>query len=150
MTVPLKNKNAQTGKDCLKKIDICSEKKPKLVETDRSKKFFNIIFRKFLNNNNIKHYSRNSSWGAVFAERFNPTNKNQLKKPVFEREDCIWISFLSTILNQYNNRTHFSFKLTPILASLKKNEGYLYQNLLGKQKKLKHKYEKSNLIKTAD
>ena len=40
--------------------------------------------------------------------------------------------------------------MTPIQASLKKNEGYVYKKLLDKRKKLKPKYEKGNLVRTAD
>ena len=35
-------------------------------------------------------------------------------------------------------------------ASLKKNEGYVYKNLFDKQKKTKPKYEKGDLVRTAD
>ena len=51
---------------------------------------------------------------------------------------------------QYNIRIHSSTKLTPIQASLKKNEGYVYKNLLDKRKKIKPKFEISNLVRTAD
>ena len=50
-----------------------SERKPKLFESDRCKKFYNKIFQKLLKINNYKHCSRNSSIGAVFAERFDRT-----------------------------------------------------------------------------
>ena len=72
-TVPLKNKNAQTIKDSFENILISSKRKPNLIESDRGKEFSNNIFQDFLNKNNIKLYSRNSSYGAVFAERFNKT-----------------------------------------------------------------------------
>ena len=72
-TTPLKNKNAQTIKDSFENILISSKRKPNLIETDRGKEFYNNIFQDFLNKNNIKLYSRNSSYGAVFAERFNRT-----------------------------------------------------------------------------
>ena len=128
-TSPLKNKNAQTIKDSFENILISSKRKPKLIETDRGKEFYNNIFQDFLNKNNIKLYSRNSSYGAVFAERFNRTIRDLLKKPVFEKGDGNWIDVLQTITKQYNNKTHSSTKLTPTQASLKKNEGYVYKNL---------------------
>ena len=40
--------------------------------------------------------------------------------------------------------------MTPIRASLKKNEGYVYKNLLGKRNKIKPKYEIGDLVRTAD
>ena len=63
--------------------------------------------------------------------------RDLLKKPVFEKGDRNWIDILPTITKQYNNRIHSSTKLTLIRARLKKNEGYVYKNLLDKRKKVK-------------
>ena len=149
-TIPLKNKNAQTIKDSFENILTSSKRKPNLVESDRGKEFYNNIFQDFLNKNNIRLYSRNSSYGAVFAERFNRTIRDLLKKIVFEQGDAKWIDILPTITEQYNNRRHTSTKLTPKDASLKKNEGFVYKNLLDKRKKVKPKYEIGDLVRTAD
>ena len=149
-TSPLKNKNAQTIKDSFENILINSKRKPNLVESDRGKEFYNNFSQDFLNKNDIKLYSRNSSYGAVFAERFNRTIRDLLKKIVFEQGDAKWIDILLTITKQYNNRIHSSTKLTPTQASLKKDEGYVYKNLLDKRKKIKPKYEIGDLVRTAD
>ena len=146
----LSKKNAQTIKDSFENILITSKRKPNLIESDRGKEFYNNIFQDFLNKNDIKIYSRNSSYGAVFAERFNRTIRDLLRKIFFEQGDANWIDVLPTITKQYNNRIHSSTKLTPIQASLKKNGGYVYKNLLDKRKKLKAKYEIGNLVRTAD
>ena len=87
---------------------------------------------------------------VLFLERFNRTIRDLLKKPVFERGNANWIDVLQTITKQYNNRVHSSTKLTPIQASMKKNEGFVYKNLLDKRKKIKPKYEIGNLVRTAD
>ena len=121
-TKPLKNKNALTIKDSFENILISSKRKPNLIETDRGKEFYNNIFQDFLNKNNIKLYSRNSSYGAVFAERFNRTIRDLLKKIVFEQGDAKWIDILPKITKKYNNKVHSSTKLTPIQASLKKTK----------------------------
>ena len=149
-TIPLKNKNAQTIKDSFENILTSSKRKPNLVESDRGKEFYNNIFQDFLNKNNIRLYSRNTSLGAVFAERFNRTIRDLLKKIVFEQGDGNWIDILPTITEQYNNRRHTSTKLSPKDASLKKNEGFVYKNLLDKRKKVKPKYEIGDLVRTAD
>ena len=149
-TIPLKNKNAQTIKDSFENILINSKRSPNLIETDRGKEFYNNIFQDFLNKSDIKLYSRNTSLGAVFAERFYRTIRDLLKKIVFERGDANWIDELPTITKQYNNRIHSSTKLSPKDASLKKNEGFVYKNLLDKRKKVKPKYEIGDLIRTAD
>ena len=148
-TVPLKNKNAETIKDSFENILISSKRKPNLIESDRGKEFFIKIFQDFLNKNNIKLYSRNSSFGSVFAECFNPTIRDLLKKIVSEQSDAKWIDILQTIPRQYNNRVHTSTKLSPKDASFKENEGYAYKNLLDKTKKIKPKFQKNNLVRTA-
>ena len=146
----LKNKNAQTIKDSFENILISSKRKPNLIETDRGKEFYNIIFQDFLNKNNTKLNSRNSSYGAVFEETFNRTIRDLLKKPVFEKGESNWIDVLPTITKQYKNRIHTSTKLTPIQAGLKKNEGYVYKNLLDKRNKIKPKFQLNEFVRVAD
>ena len=149
-TIPLKNKNAQTIKDSFENILTSSKRKPNLVESERGKEFYNNIFQDFLNKNNIRLYSRNSSYGAVFAERFNRKIRDLLKKIVFEQCDAKWIDILPTITEQYNNRRHTSTKLSPKDASLKKNEEFVYKNLLDKRKKVNPKLQINDLVRTAD
>ena len=129
---------------------ISSKRRPNLIESDRGKEFYHNIFQDFSNKNSIKIYSRNSSYGAVFAERFNRTIRDLLKKIVFEQGDAKWIDKLPTITKQYNNRIHSSTKLTPIQASLKKNEGLVYKNLIDKRKKITPKFKIDDLVRTAD
>ena len=40
--------------------------------------------------------------------------------------------------------------MTPIHASSKKNEGYVYKNLLDKRKKIKPKLQVNDLVRTVD
>ena len=108
------------------------------------------FFKNLLNNNNIKYYSRNSSLGAVFAERFNRTIKDLLKLTVFEKRDGNWIDVLPTVTKHYNNRKHSSIELTPKQASLTKSEGYVYQKLLDKRNKIKPRFQVYDLVRTAD
>ena len=147
---PLKNKNAITIEDSFENILISSKRRPIFLEGDRDRGFYNNLFQDFLNKNNINLYSRNSSYGAVFAERFNRTIGDLLKKPVFEKGDGNWIDILPTTTKQYNNRIHSSTKLTPTQASLKKNEGYVYIKLLDKRKKIKPKFQINDLVRVAD
>ena len=119
-TDPLKNENSITIKDSFENIRISSQKKPNLIESDGGKEIYNNIFQNFLNDNNIKIYSKNTSLEAVFAEKFNQTIGDLLERPVFEQGDSNWIHVLPTITKQYNKGKFSSTKLTPIQASLKK------------------------------
>ena len=99
---------------------ISSQRKHALIEDDCSKEFYNNNFQEFLNKNSFKVYSRNRSYGAVFAERFNRSIRDLLQRPVFEKRDGNWIDVLPTITKQYKNQVPSSTKLSPIQASLKK------------------------------
>ena len=79
---------------------ISSRRSPNLIKSDRGKEFYNNVFQDFLNKNKIKLYSRNTSLGAVSAERFNRTIRDLLKRPVFEKGDGNCIDVLPTITKQ--------------------------------------------------
>ena len=149
-TVPLKNKNAQTIKDSFENFFINTRRKPNFLEGDTDRGFYKKIFQDFLNKNSIKLYSRNSSYGAVFAEIFNRTIRDLLKKIFFEQGDAKWINILPKMRKQYYNRVHTSTKLSPKGASLKNNEGYVYKTLLDKRKKVTPKFQANDLVRTAD
>ena len=77
-TTTLKNTKLSNKKDSFAKILINSNRKPNLIKTDRGKKFYDNIFQNFLNNNNTKLFSRTTSFGSFFAERFNRTIRDLL------------------------------------------------------------------------
>ena len=72
-----------------------------------------------------------------------------LREPIFEKGNANWINEINTVTKQYNIRKHSSTQLTPIQASSKKNEDYVYTNSSDKRKKSKSKY-KLDLVRTAD
>ena len=149
-TIPLKNKYAQSITDAFSQIIKKSRRKPNLLETDDGKEYVNKIFNEFLNNNKIKRYSRYTDKGAVFAERFNRTIRNLLKKPIFLAGNADWVSELSFITMQYNNTIHHSIKMTPIQASKKVNEKLVFSNLQDRRVKRQAKYKLGQLVRTAD
>ena len=102
-TVLLKNRNAQTKKDCFETFLKKSKRKPILIESDRGKENYNNIFESFLDKNNIKHYSINSSLGAAFAEHFNRTIRDLLERPIFEKGYGNWIDI--EVIQLYFNTT---------------------------------------------
>ena len=148
--IPIKNKNSQTITSSFEHILTISKRKPKNLESDRGKEFYNNTFQSLLKINNINHYSRYTDKGPSIVERFNRTIRDMLKKPIFLNGDANWINIIPTIINKYNNKIHSTIKLTPIQASLKENEEYVYQNLLDKRKKIKPKYQINDLVRTAD
>ena len=149
-TIPLKNKYAQSITDAFSQIIKSARRKPNLLETDDGKDYVNNIFNEFLNNKNIKRYSRNTALGAVFAERFKRTIRNLLKKPVFEKGNADWLSELPSVIRQDNITIHSSTKMKPIDASKKSNEKIVYNNLIDNREIQKPKYKLGQLVRTAD
>ena len=149
-TNSLKNKYAQSITDAFFQSIKTSRRKPNLLETDDGEEYVNKIFSEFLNNHNIKRYSRNTALGDVFAERFNRTIRNLLKKPVFEKGSAEWIGELSSVTKQYNNTIHHSLKMTQIQASKNSNERKVYSNLQDKRRKLNPKFKLGQLVRTVD
>ena len=149
-TIPLRNKYAQSITDAFSQIIKTSRRKPNLLETDDSKEYVNKIFCEFLNNHNIKTYSRNTTLGAVFAERFNRTLRNLLKTPVFSAENAEWLSELQSVIKQNNNTIHHSIKVTPNQASTKSNERKVYTRLQDRRVRQKPKFKLGELVRTAD
>ena len=108
----MKNKYAHSITDAFSQIIKTFRRKPNLLETDHGKEYVNKISNDFLSNHYIKRYSRNTSPGAVFGERFNRTIGNLLMKPVFLKGNANWLSELPSVLKQYNNTIHHSTKMT--------------------------------------
>ena len=52
-TIPLKNKNAQTIKDCFENVIVNSKRKPDFLESHRNRGFLNSIFQDFSKNINL-------------------------------------------------------------------------------------------------
>ena len=148
-TIPVKNKYAQSITDAFSQIIKTSKRKPNLLETDDGKEYVNKIFNEFLINHNIKRCSRNTALGAVYAELFNRTIRNLIKKPVFEKGNGDWLSELTSVIKKYNNTLHHSTKLTPIQASKKSNERKVCSNLQDQRVKQQPKYKLGQLVRTA-
>ena len=64
--------------------------------------------------------------------------------------DSEWIDVLPKLPKQYRSRIHSTTNLTPIQASLRKNEGYVYNNSSDKRNKIKPKFQINDLVRTAD
>ena len=149
-TIPLKNKYAQSITEAFSQIVKPSNRKPNLLETDDGEEYVNKIFNEFLNNHNLKRYSRITTLGAVFAERFNRTIRNLLKKLVFLNGNADWLSEVPHVIKKYNNTIHHSTKMTPIHASKQSNEEEVYSNLQDKKEKQTPKFKLGQLVRTAD
>ena len=108
-SIPIKNK---TGKSIVEAFNSINQK-PKKIWVDNGSEFYNKIFKKWLNDNNIEMYSTFNEGKAVVIERFNRTLKNKMFKYFTANGTYKYIDILSSLINEYNNKKHSSTKLSP-------------------------------------
>ena len=109
-SIPIKNK---TGKSIVEAFDSIRGFKPKKLWVDNGSEFYNKIFKKWLNDNNIEMYSTFNEGKAVVIERFNRTLKNKMFKYFTANGTYKYIDILSSLINEYNKKKHSSTKLSP-------------------------------------
>ena len=148
--IPLKNKYIQTILNEFSNTLTTSKRSPLQIESDRGSEFYINIFRNFLKNKNIQHYSRFTDKGPSIAERVIRTLRNLLKKPKFLAGKADWLSELPSVVKPYNNTIHSSTKMTPIQASKKSNQILVYNNLKDTREIQKPKFKLGQLVRSAD
>ena len=112
----MKNKYTQSITDAFPQSIKSSKRKPNLLKTDECRENVNKFFNEFLNNQNVKKYSRYTDKGAFFAERFKRTIRELLKKQVLLKGNADWLSKFPIVFNQNNETIHHSIKKSPIQA----------------------------------
>ena len=127
---PLKNKTGNEVTEAFGEI-LKEGRKCKLLWVDEGTEFYNKVFLKFLDDNDIKIYHTFNQGKAVIIERFNKTMKTWMWKYFSANNTFRYIDMLPDLINKYNNKKHRSIKMSPKEASLKKNEGRVYYNLYG-------------------
>lgn len=109
---PLKTKQ---GKDVVKAFsNIFEERKPKNLQTDDGKEFFNKDFKNLMNKHGINHYSTYSVMKASIVERWNRTLKNNMWKLFSLNGSYKWTHILDKLVYDYNMRKHRIIKMRPV------------------------------------
>ena len=150
--VPLKNKKMATIVEAFKEI-FERGRKPKFLRTDQGKEFLNSVFKKFLRNQNVFHFtSKNQTIKCAIIERFNRTLKSRMFKYFTSQGTRKWIDVLENLILAYNSNKHRSIKMTPIEASSSKNSE-IFRNLYGAEnllELLKNHYDNQNELESDD
>ncbi|XP_066600147.1 uncharacterized protein [Prorops nasuta] len=109
---PIKKK---TGNEVTKAFSkIIKSRKPKNLQTDDGKEFYNKTFQDLMKKHTINHYSTYSIMKASIVERFNRTLKNDMWKLFTMNGSYKWINILPTIINDYNRRKHRTTGMKPV------------------------------------
>ena len=133
-TAPVAKKDAATVASAFQDILNSTHRRPKRIESDRGKEFYNQSFQQLLNQNGIDHFSSNSRHKCSVVERFNRTLKTLLYRSFEARNSLKWVDVLPELLNVYNSRHHRSIKMAPKNVSTT-NEQLAYRNLYDKEPK---------------
>ena len=111
---PLQNKKGVTAAKAFEKILKKSNRRPNLLHVDQGKEFFNKNFRALCNSNNIRMYNTFSLEKSAICERVIRTINQKLGKHFERTGRHHWISFLPTLLQEYNTLDkHRSIGMTP-------------------------------------
>lgn len=124
--LPVKRK---TGEDVSAALDFILNQmtsKPKNLQTDFGKEFYNKHVQKVLEKYKIKHYSVYSNKKASIVERANRTLKSRMWKQFSFQGSYQWLHLLPKIVNDYNNTVHRTTEMKPIEVT-KDNENTLLQ-----------------------
>ncbi|KAK9738994.1 Integrase core domain [Popillia japonica] len=123
-TQPLKTKSAVEVKDAMDKI-LKEGRKPKNLQTDAGKEFYNQSFKSLIKIYNINRYSTYSLTKASIAERAVRTLKEQLYKEFSLHGNYNWRSILDDITKRYNHTIHRTIGMKPVDVTLVKESALL-------------------------
>ena len=129
----LKDKKTETVSKAFDDI-FKSERKPKLLWTDKGSEFISKHFKDFLKSKGIKLCHTENEEKSSVVERWNKTMKNKMWKMFTVNNNTVYFDKIDKLVNDYNNTRHSSVKMSPVEASKKKNEKkvwfYLYRDFI--------------------
>jgi Integrase core domain/Chromo (CHRromatin Organisation MOdifier) domain len=82
------------------------ESKPRYIQTDLGKEFYNKTVQGLFKNHKINHYSVHSQFKAALVERFNRTLREKLNRYFTHNGNKLWINVLPKIIYSYNRTSH--------------------------------------------
>ena len=101
----------------------CEERKPAKMWVDKGREFYNKDVWKL-----VELYSTENEEKSCVIERFNRTIKAKIFKYFSANSTMTYIDVLDRLVYQYYNTVHLSLKMTPVEASLNKNENKVWRN----------------------
>lgn len=110
--VPVKRKTGEDVANAMKSI-FKAGRKPKNLQTDRGKEFYNKNFEDLMTQHKINLYSTYSNLKASICERFNRTLKNKMWIQFTLRGNYKWIDILPKLIAEYNDRKHRTIGVKP-------------------------------------
>jgi hypothetical protein len=101
---PLRQKSAVEVSAALEKI--FQQTKPRHLQTDQGKEFYNASVQRLLERYKINHYSVYSKQKCAHVERFNRTLRSKLNRYFTFTGKKVWHSALGELISTYNKSPH--------------------------------------------
>ena len=115
LVVPLKDKKGVSIVTAFQSIlKQSNNRKPNKIWVDRGSEFYNVSFKKWLQDNDIVMYSTNNEGKSVVAERFIRTLKSKIYKHRTSISKNVYIDNLNDIVDKYNNTYYTTIRIKPI------------------------------------
>ena len=112
--VPMKNKTQVSSIAALKKLFL--KMKPNTLMTDAGGEFTGANVRRFLNGENVKHYTPGSDVKCAGVERFNKTIQRKMYHYMTNSGTDRYLDVLPQLVLSYNKTVHSRLKMSPLQA----------------------------------
>lgn len=145
--VPIKRKTGTEICEAFKQI--FTTESPIYLQVDQGTEFYNVIFKRFLRENNTQLFSVYSPQKAALVERFNRTLKSRMYRYFTWKNTQIWYDILPDLVHSYNISPHSSLplKLSPAEARLDGNWWVVWSHSNVNKPALKHKYKVGDYVR---
>ena len=150
--VPMKQKTGPQTAAALEKLFKTSKRRPRQLQTDDGKEFYNKHVTKVLKEGNVRHFSTAGDTKASVVERFNRTFKQRLYRYMTTYNTASYLKALPALVKGYNASFHRSIGMAPEAVNLD-NAKEVWEKLYAskkKKKKKKTKMAKRPLLKVGD
>jgi len=136
--VPVRTKSKKDMLQAMKNLlRNAHPRKPKRLQTDHGKEFFNTDVSKFLTDNGIHHFATNSDLKAAIVERFNRTLKTRIWTHFSANDTQNYVDVLDDLVYSYNNSLHRSIRMRPADVDNEEAAHKAWTNLFYKDDKAK-------------
>ncbi|KAF8766363.1 putative uncharacterized transposon-derived like protein [Argiope bruennichi] len=126
--IPLKSKTSVAVKNAFEKL--LQQVKPKHIQSDKGKEFYNTQLQSLFKRYSINHYSAEGDHKASVIERFNRTLKNKMFRVFTYRKSYRYDDVLQSLVKSYNDSEHRSIGMAPSKVT-RDFEPHIFKKLYG-------------------
>jgi hypothetical protein len=144
--LPVARKDGKSVSAAFRSILSKTMRRPKRIESDKGKEFYNHSFQRLMNGIGFEHFSTTSRHKCAVVERFNRSLKTLLYRSFDSRNSLRWLDVLDKVVAIYNKRKHRSIGIAPINVT-RRNEQTIYKRLYDKVPKRGRQLLRGTLVR---